>query len=269
MPAEFFVPETAPLRHSVQAFWQTVRHNTDNRQEVILPKGVVEVIFSFEEPDGFRFRIGGSPKDMPRCSINGYNTAPIQLQLPHRQCFFGVVFQPSAVQKIFRVPAGEFANDCTDLTLVDASIHSLWHRLGEAPTFRQRVRIFCEWLKDRLPQIPEQEMAFNLFLNEQKAEILPVAELSKKLCYSPRQLARKFTALTGMNTEETLLYKKYMRALGLMHHTELSLTEIGYSSGFADQSHFIKTFKAFTQRTPRQYRAEKSVVVGHLFEDVR
>ena len=61
---------------------------------------------------------------------------------------------------------------------------------------------------------------------------LSVTELANSLCYSPRQLSRKMTEATGMNTEEILLYKKYLHAVHLIHHTDLSLTKIAYQSQF-------------------------------------
>ena len=72
-----------------------------------------------------------------------------------------------------------------------------------------------------------------------------------------------------MNTEEILLYKKYLHAVHLMHHTNLLLTKIAYQSHFSDQSHFIKSFKAYAQLTPGEYSRNKGNVKGHIFENVR
>ena len=72
-----------------------------------------------------------------------------------------------------------------------------------------------------------------------------------------------------MNTEEMLLYKKYLHSVDLIHQTDYSLTEIAYQSNFSDQSHFIKSFKDYTSMTPGEYKRNKSFVKGHLFENVR
>jgi AraC-like DNA-binding protein len=72
-----------------------------------------------------------------------------------------------------------------------------------------------------------------------------------------------------MNTEEILLYKKYLHAVHLMHTTNLSLTEIAYRSRFSDQSHFIKTFKTYTNMTPGAYNRAKSAMKGHIYDIVR
>ena len=72
-----------------------------------------------------------------------------------------------------------------------------------------------------------------------------------------------------MNTEDILLYKKYLHAVHLMHHTDLSLTEIAHHSSFFDQSHFIRSFKTYTNMTPGDYQRNMSSLAGHIYEDVR
>jgi AraC-like DNA-binding protein len=72
-----------------------------------------------------------------------------------------------------------------------------------------------------------------------------------------------------MNTEEMLLYKKYLHAVDLLHSSHLSLTQIAYQSGFVDQSHFIRSFRLFTQMTPGEYRQQKSHLPGHFYANVR
>ena len=88
-------------------------------------------------------------------------------------------------------------------------------------------------------------------------------------CAIPRANYHGKFETTGMNTEEILLYKKYLHAVHLMHHTNLLLTKVAYQSHFSDQAHFIRSFKAYTQLTPGKYNRNKSNVKGHIFENVR
>lgn len=214
-------------------------------------------------------RSGTGITKFPKCFITGYNTFPIYMQLPEKQIFFGVVFNSTALKNIFHISAIEFANGCLDMTLADPTLHSLWHQLAEQKSFTKRIIVFSSWLKKRVPCINRQHEMFDQFLNNNSSQFLSVPQLSKSLCYSSRQLSRKLLELTGMNAEQILRYKKYLHSIQLMHHTRLSLTEIAYASAFADQSHFIKTFKSFAQITPNEYRNNKSNTIGHIFENVR
>lgn len=267
MENDFYIPQLPLIKDTVCAFWQVHRHNNPSLNETIIPKGVVEIIFNFEATNLYA-RIIQQSLTIPRCFIQGFHTCPMQLHLTDSQTFFGVVLHPTAVKYIFHFHPVEFTNCVIDLTLVDTSFYGLWHRLGEQNNFNDRVTVFTEWLFNRLPQLTEREKAFNNFLNTHSDIHLAVSEVANRFCYSSKQLSRKLYELTGLNTEQTLLYKKYLQAIHLMHYSELSLTEIAYSCQFFDQSHFIKTFKSLSQITPKEYRQNKSNVKGHIFENV-
>lgn len=234
-----------------------------------MPKGIVEVIFNFSNGTAIPARVGEKQHALAPCFINGFNTAPLQVQLPEHQQFFGVQLQPLAVKKIFGIPACEFSDTVVDLNLLGPGFQSLWHQLAEQKSFDARVAVFSTWLERKLPAWQPQENLVNNFLSAIDMHGLSVKELAHSLCYSPRQLSRKMAEATGMNTEEILLYKKYLHAVHLIHHTDWSLTQIAYQSNFSDQSHFIKSFKTYTRMTPGEYRAGKSYVKGHIFENVR
>ena len=263
-----YIPATASLKNVILSIWQ-VEGLTPFREEQILPKGIVEVIFNFSDGSPILAKVGDKPKQLSNCFINGFNTAPVQIELPEQQKFFGVQLQPLSVKKIFGVPACEFSDNVVDMTLLDPGIHSLWHQLAEQTSFDGRVAVFSNWIESRLPGLQPQENGINNFLSGIDRHDLSVTALANFLYYSPRQLSRKMTEATGMNTEEILLYKKYLHAVHLIHHTDLSLTKIAYQSHFSDQSHFIKSFKTFTNMTPGDYKKSKGFVKGHIYENVR
>jgi AraC-like DNA-binding protein len=234
-----------------------------------MPKGIVEIIFNFSDGSPILAQIDSRQYHLPNCFINGFNTSPIQLQLPEQQVFFGVLFQPLAIKKIFGSPACEFSDITVDLTLLDSGFHSLWHQLAEQDSFDTRVSVFLEWIKGYFIEWQPQEQLINNFLYAANQHHLSVKELANSLCYSPRHLSRKIFEATGMNTEEMLLYKKYLHAVHLIHHTDLPLTAIAYQSQFSDQSHFIKSFKEYTKMTPGEYKRNKSYVKGHVYKNVR
>ncbi len=263
----FSVPQSALLKETVCSFWQVHRPNKLAVIETIIPKGITEIIFSFETAK-IQAQIKNQQITVPRCFVQGFNSCPVHLHLENRQIFFGVVLHPSAVKHIIKVPAVEFVNRVIDLTLIDNSYYNLWQNLGEQKSFSDRVSFFTNWLIKKIPVLTEREKAFDGFLNHHSNTSLTVSDLTKKFCYSSKQLSRKLYELTGMNTEQTLLYKKYLQSIQLIHQSDLSLTEIAYNCQFSDQSHFIKTFKSLTLLTPKEYRLMKSFVVGHILENV-
>src|SRR5690606_1155722 len=127
-----------------------------------------------------------------------------------------------------------------DATMLDPTLRSLWHQLSERNSFGERVSVFLNWLEKRFPEHGPRESLINDFLVSPHRHDLSVTALSNTLFYSPRHLSRKITEATGMNTEEMLLYKKYLHAVHLIHNSGLTLTEVAHESHFSDQSHFIK-----------------------------
>ncbi len=268
MDFHMYIPEGKPLSDAVQAIWQVARENP-YRREVIVPKGVVEIIFNFAPETEFPASLYGSGFIIPKCFIQGYHTGPITLELPETQSLFGVVLHTTATKYFFEVPSGEFAMKCIDLTLVDPSIQTLWHRLAEAGTFHRRSALLKDWLMRRVPRLDTRELALNDLFTLKTEQLLTVSGLADWLCYSPRHMARKFRELSGMGTERTILYLKYLKSRTLIHQNGLSLSQIAHICEFSDQSHFIKTFRSFTGLTPGQYRKRKSGIDGHYFENVR
>ncbi len=267
MQGQFSIPQSIHLTDTVCAFWQLQRNDQFAVRETIIPKGVMEVIFSFETT-GLSAEINHCALAIPKCFVQGFHSIPIHLHHKGHLTFFGVVLHPSAAKYIFRIPPVEFVNRVIDLTLVDSSFYMLWQHLGEQDTFKKRVTVFTNWLSKQLPHLTDREKAINGWLLNHTDIDLSVSEMAARFCYSPKQLSRKLFELTGMNTEQTLLYKKYLRSIGLMHTTDLSLTEIAYQCRFYDQSHFIKTFRSLAQCTPKAYRLSKSEIFGHIVEHV-
>lgn len=268
MNNNIYIPQIPLLQNIIPFIWQW-NGITEFKNETIIPKGIIEIIFDFGEHDSLQGKLNGKSFQLAKCFINGFNTSPINLQLPERHTFLGVQFHASAVKGIFRFAASEFTNLVVDLSLLNVFFSSLWHQLAEKNSFAERVSVILAWIKCKMSPISQQEQFLSQFLRNSAHEAKTVTQLSGFTCCCTRQLSRKIYELTGMNTEEVLLYKKYLHSLDLVHHTGFSLTQIAYMSNFADQSHFIKSFKAFAQMTPGEYRLSKSHLKGHIFENVR
>jgi AraC-like DNA-binding protein len=264
MDNEFIIAQNPVLRNYISMMWQC-SGSPGYKNEMILPSGIVEIIFNFSD-NVFTAKIRADSFSVKRSFINGYNTKPILLKLPCYHSFFGVRFHPFVIRHLFGFNAGEFANRAIDLTLIEPFFNLLWHQLFEEKDFSKRVSIFREWLLKKTGGIIRRANAIDLFLNNEPEKKYSVHTLSKTLYSSPRQLSRKFYQLTGMNTLHILAYKNYLKSLALMENPKLSLTEISYSCHFSDQSHFIKVFKEFAGITPSEYQKQKSVLKGHIFQ---
>jgi AraC-like DNA-binding protein len=71
---------------------------------------------------------------------------------------------------------------------------------------------------------------------------------------SIRQLQRQFDETTGVSPK-TLARTIRFEAIRerLMFDPNANLTELAYEFGYTDQAHFIKDFRAFTDKTPSEF----------------
>jgi AraC family transcriptional regulator len=115
--------------------------------------------------------------------------------------------------------------------------------------------------KPRLPGGPATPAWFTRVRERLHAEFsrsLRLSDLADTAGVHPIHLARAFRHKTGMSVGT------YQRRLRLdwcadrLAHTTTALAEIALRAGFADQSHFTRTFRRYTGLTPRAYRAARN-----------
>ncbi len=81
------------------------------------------------------------------------------------------------------------------------------------------------------------------------------ANLAKLVGLSEASFGRKFKQRTGTSPMAFVKQARLRAALVHLHEGRLSLGEIAIRTGFADQAHFSRVFRAAHGRTPGKYRA--------------
>ncbi len=103
-------------------------------------------------------------------------------------------------------------------------------------------------------RIPKWAYTLRDYLRENYKKDLSLSAIAGILDLHPVYLSREFSRYFGVTMGSYIRKLKVENALLLFRQPSLSLTEIGYMAGFADQSHFIRCFKDFFGVTPGQYR---------------
>jgi AraC family transcriptional regulator len=91
-------------------------------------------------------------------------------------------------------------------------------------------------------------------LHDRWNEKVTLEELSDACEIHPVTLSRYFPAHFSCTLNEYCRTLKINKAIPLIKSSRLSLTEIAYACGFADQSHFTRTFKERTGFLPSAYQ---------------
>ncbi len=87
---------------------------------------------------------------------------------------------------------------------------------------------------------------------------ITLEELSSKFNISPRDIQRLFKTYVGVSPKAYIRLTKVRYVKELIANDEFeSLTQLSMDSGYFDQAHFIRDFKAFMDETPKKYHKLK------------
>jgi AraC family transcriptional regulator len=86
---------------------------------------------------------------------------------------------------------------------------------------------------------------------DSKLDIHTLARIAEMSAW---QFNRSFPKAVGVSPHRYVVQCRLQRARELLATTQLSLTEIALTIGFADQSHFSRRFHGFIGMTPRKFR---------------
>lgn len=119
------------------------------------------------------------------------------------------------------------------------------------------LQAFSEIL--RLPEkdthrVPAWTKKIIEIIAEERWEQLSLIFLANELGLHPVYLSRKFPIFFKMQLGDYIREQKLAQALHLLQADTLRNVELAYQCGFADESHFVRVFKAKFGITPFQYK---------------
>ena len=94
------------------------------------------------------------------------------------------------------------------------------------------------------------------YIEAHLGEPLSVAELASVACLSAGYFSRSFRATTGEALWAYVRRRRGERAMEMLRTTRLSIAEIAYACGFANQGHFTECFKRQFAMTPGAVRRD-------------
>ncbi|KAE9634950.1 AraC family transcriptional regulator [Defluviitalea raffinosedens] len=96
------------------------------------------------------------------------------------------------------------------------------------------------------------------YISNHSGEPISIPDLARHCNMSYSTFSRHFKQQTGRSCKEYIEYVRVCKAQDLLLFTDQSLNYIAAETGFADCSHFIKTYKKFLGITPAQQRKSLS-----------
>ena len=125
-------------------------------------------------------------------------------------------------------------------------------RIGTIVSLNDRVadsRVSAAMSSRNVRQIEE-------FIDARLEHGIDIAELAARIGFSQSYFFRVFRKSFGISPHRYLMRRRLALAQRLLTKSDLGLAEIALKAGFADQSHFSRSFQQFTGLSPGAFRRQ-------------
>lgn len=191
----------------------------------------------------------------------GQTIEPITLEVHGAYQLLGIRMYPFAIRILLGVDSKSLNDDCFDLKLVEnVDTQKTLDQLNQAKGYPEMLEMLPPYFDELLKNAsinPDHriQLAINLILKANGT--ITIAEVRKRLHVTERTLERQFLKEVGVTPKQFAKIIQFSSSIQQIKESDyMKLTEVGFENGFADQSHFIRSFKRFTGKTPKEFRKQ-------------
>lgn len=210
-------------------------------------------------------------KKLSEAFLFGQTTRYAEIKLAGSFKTVGVYFQPHALQTVFGYKPDELTDSCLDVNLM-AKKHgfNLSEQLSNAATSADQLDILSAYLQAQVDKNTKQDneaMQYALVSIIQSNGTVSLNQLQKYLQLSERSFQRNFKLYTGITPKLFSRICRFQASLKQLKDISYDkLSDIAYGHDYADQSHFIRSFKEFSGLSPNQYLKQTNELVENFAE---
>lgn len=207
--------------------------------------------------------------DMPPGFLYGQATTCRTLGTAGRLCAVGLYFQPHALRSLFGLQADAHTDACFDLTKTfrDAANANAVLHAADAPAAMAALNEHFTALRvinASLHDTPIAQAAAALVQAKGDADLDALIRISG---LTTRTFERRFKKSIGIPLRLFARIRRFQHTLQLLREGRYGkLSDIAYAADYADQSHYIRSFKEFTGISPLEYKRDGHEVVENLVE---
>lgn len=166
-------------------------------------------------------------------------------------------FKPFALSGIFNIPAFKLNNEAIELSNWNPlKTNALRTQLVYADSTARKIEVLDNLLILQLKQNYKNceiiQYATDKMMYDPGTEI--INEMLEKLKLNERTFQRIFKKHVGVTASHYRRICQFYISFAQVRSKDFDkLSDVAYDNGFSDQSHFIRSFKEFTQITPNDY----------------
>lgn len=209
-------------------------------------------------------------KLLPPTFLYGQATTHAEISMG-KATAIGICFHPNALKSIFGLNADELTDDCIDLNVLEQKQHAtLTERLLNTENTTQRIELLSNYLAAQIERNKHTGDSLTTYVLSRMIHSkgsVPLKELQRQLQLSERSFERRFKQEVGVSPKLFARICGFQASLNQLHTNNYDkLSDIAYDNGYADQSHFIRTFKEFTGSSPFRYQKQGKPLTANFPE---
>jgi len=223
----------------------------------------------FQPADKGTFFYPEENKELPGIFLYGQTIQPAKMILTGKLDTIGICLQPHALQSVFGIDAHALTSTCVDLGLVQHKKEQFLHeKLLNATSVEESINLLSVSLWNSVQHNSNRQDALTPFVVNEILTgngIISFSALQKQLQLSERTLERRFKQSIGISAKFFSRICQFQQSLTQLRKNKYDkLSDIAYENGYADQSHFIRSFKEFTGVSPFDYRKQLNEVAENF-----
>ncbi|RYG00340.1 MAG: AraC family transcriptional regulator [Chitinophagaceae bacterium] len=258
------------LARQVTAMWHITGSDTieNQHQFITMADGCPGLVFQ-DPASGFMYF---GEKNLSPLYLYGQATRASGISVIGKFDAIGVCLHPTALKRLFRIAADSITDSCVPVhELIGGSFRTITEKLVKAPDNKERASVLHSFLENlQTESAVREDQVTETAVDEIVASAgwIKLPDLQKRLHITERSLERRFRDHVGLSPNMFARICRFQDTMRLLRSTEYTkLSDIAYDSGYADQSHFIRTFRAFAGCSPNQY-LKRSVALIDSFPEV-
>lgn len=181
----------------------------------------------------------------------------------------GIFLRPNALKTVFGLNAGLLADTCLDAGTLAVREHQLLpEQLVNARSLTDRIGLLASWIKVQAEKNQERrdnmiQYAVSAIAGSKGNVVLKGLQIELQL--SERTFERKFKEYIGISPKLFSRICRFQSSLQQLRANDFSkLSDIAFDHDYADQSHFIRSFKEFAGFSPLQYQQQPGGLIENL-----
>ncbi|MEI2264322.1 AraC family transcriptional regulator [Erwinia sp. CGal63] len=206
-----------------------------------IPDGCVDIVFDCDPLN-------------PRARVCGTTLEARGADMLHNHHYFGVRFAPGVVPDFLDVMAEEIPDREFSFLEAVPGARLAFEQIVQAETFPRRIALFNAAFTMRLARKASPATQLSIHAMRQRKGNIRVDQLAALTGYTCRTLQRQFRQDTGLSPKAFSRILRCQSALGAMHRSGCSSSDLAFDLGFSDQSHFLREFKRFVSTTPCDFQ---------------